>query len=300
MRDWIAALSKKKFNGGFHSQSYQDVLIDEVFSNIKPVNAPPFCVEFGFNSRSLTDGSGANVANLVLNKKWDHLLLDGDHENPDINLHKHYLTPSNICDIFRTYNVPKNPEYISIDLDTVDLWIFHALLKEYRAMLFSVEYNANFPLEASISFPNYVNERWEGDRGYGASLKALTDVASSQGYSLLWVVPGLDAFFVRNDLIDDGSGDLVFPLTRWSACVGKAVHPPLKNKQRLNRFVDVGEFIRTGGHAAVSTKDSYAICKAFLTDSMDMESIRRRGVKRAVKDIGRIARKSVKSRSKAR
>lgn len=38
-------------------------------------------------------------------------------------------------------------------------------------------------------------------------------VAESNGYSLLWVVPKLDAIFIRNDLIDDGSAEICFPFT---------------------------------------------------------------------------------------
>jgi hypothetical protein len=291
MKNWIAALKEKTFSRGHYSQSYQDILIDEIFSNIGTTNNPPFCVEFGFNAKSLTEGSGANVSNLVLNKKWASLLLDGDNENADINLHRHLLTSEDICKIFRTYNVPKIPEYISIDVDSTDLWLFQALLKEYRAMLFSVEYNANFPLDASITFPNDVNQRWEIDRGYGASLKALTSVANSHGYSLLWVVSPLDAFFIRNDLIDDGSGDLVFPFSIWSACTNRAVHSPLKNEKRLRLFVDFDEFIRSGGDIAGSTRSAHKTCKAFLTDSMDIQSIRRRGFNRFLRDIYRLSRR---------
>ncbi len=138
------------------------------------MNPTPFCVEFGFNSPEMLKGSGANVASLVLEKKWDSLLLDGDNENAAINLHRHFLTTSNICGIFQQYGVPKEPEYVSIDVDSTDLWLFEAILKKYKAMLFSVEYNANYPIDAAITFPNDPNERWQNDRGYGASLKALS------------------------------------------------------------------------------------------------------------------------------
>ena len=174
--------------------------------------------QFGFNSTSLTGGSGSNTASLILNENWDSLLLDGSNENPAINLRKHFLSSSNICDVFRKYNVPREPEYISIDVDSTDLWLFDALLENYRAMVFSVEYNSHFPLDKAITFPNSPEERYEGDRGYGASLKALNMVASEHGYSLLWVVPPLDAFFIRNDLIEDGTGNVVFPLEKWRSC----------------------------------------------------------------------------------
>ena len=92
MKDWIKNLEKKSFGSGKFSQSYQDELLEIIFSNIKPKNNKPYCVEFGFNSKDLLSGSGANVSYLIIKKKWNSLLLDGEYENPRINLHKHFLT----------------------------------------------------------------------------------------------------------------------------------------------------------------------------------------------------------------
>lgn len=159
------------------------------------------------------------------------MLLDGEYENSSINLHRHFLTPENICGIFAAYGVPYEPEYISIDVDSTDLWLFRALLPAYRAMVFSVEYNANFPLNEAITFSCDANEGWEQDNGYGASLKALNLVAKANGYSLLWVVPGLDAFFIRNDLINDGTGCLTFPFSKWRYCTSVPLHRKLVNPE---------------------------------------------------------------------
>ncbi len=52
-------------------------------------------------------------------------------------------------------------------------------------LVFLVEYNAHFPLDAAITFPSDRQERGEGDRGYGAALKALTMVAQKHGYPTL-------------------------------------------------------------------------------------------------------------------
>jgi hypothetical protein len=264
MKSWINELAAKQFGRGAYSQSYQDKLLDFIFANIGTANPTPFCVEFGFNSSSLTGGSGVNVASLILNDNWKSLLLDGDNECPEINLHKHYLTPSNICDIFKEYGVPKQPEYVSIDVDSTDLWLFDALLKEYRAMVFSVEYNAHYPLDAAITFPNDLNEKWEGDRGYGASLKALTIVAEKHGYSLLWVVPGLDAFFIRNDLIEDGSGQICFPFAKWRQSTGIVSHIPLKNSDRVEIFLDYEVYVSTCGDISKARESAYPICKKYL------------------------------------
>ena len=177
MKKWITGLDRKIFGAGKYSESYQDELLEVIFSHVGTANPTSFCVEFGFDSRCLTTGSRSNVARLVVEKKWRSLLLDRENENPEINLHRHLLDSLNICSVFQRYRVPKEPDYISIDADSTDLWLFEALLREYRARIFSVEYNAHFPLDAAITFPNDSRARWENDRGYGASLKALNLVA---------------------------------------------------------------------------------------------------------------------------
>jgi hypothetical protein len=269
MKNWIRDLNKIKFGTGLHSQSYQDDLLTTIFANIGTTNEEPYCIEFGFNSSELTKGTGANVAKLVLHDKWKCLLLDGKNENPAIHLHKHFLTSTNICEIFRSYHVPKEPEYISIDVDSTDLWLFRALLKEYRALVFSIEYNPHYPLNKAITFPNETNERWERDRGYGASLKALTMVASESGYSLLWVVPPFDAFFVRNDLLDDGTSETVFPYKKWGYCTNWQFHKPLKEKNRARIFLDYEVYSSTGGDVEASRLAAYQTCMTYLAGNGD-------------------------------
>jgi hypothetical protein len=264
LKKWISDLNRRKFRNGLNSQSYQDELLEIIFDNLGTTNSVPFCVEFGFNSSELETGSGANVAKLVLEKKWDSLLLDGDNENHSINLHKHFLTSENICRIFKSYNVPKEPEYISIDVDSTDLWLFRSLLKNYRAMVYSVEYNSNYPLNKAITFPNDSEEHWQNDRGYGASLKALTMVAAEHGYSLVWVVRKLDVFFVRDDLIEDGSNMKVFPYKKWANCTNIRSHGPLKDRKKASIYLDYEVFTKSNGDILASKQAAYETCMTYL------------------------------------
>ena len=273
MKKWISDLEYRRFGSGKYSQSYQDELLDVIFENVGTRNRVPYCVEFGFNSTSLVDGSGLNVSRLVVDKKWDSLLLDGENENSEIDLHKHFLTSSNICKVFKNHHVPKEPEYISIDLDSTDLWFFEAVVKEYRAMVFSIEYNSHYPLDAAITFPNEPSEFWQGDRGYGASLKALNLVANAHGYSLLWVVPCLDAFFIRNDLIDDHSNQICFPIEQWRPHTQQFVHRPLMDPQRAEIFMDYEVYLATNGDVHASRDAALSICRKYLCDSFYQRSL---------------------------
>jgi len=184
-----------------YSQCGQDGIIQFLFDKIGTTNK--VCVEFGFNSLDLIGGSGANCAKLVLHDGWNGIFFDQTNENLSINLHKVELTSDNIGDIFRQYKVPENPDYVSIDVDSIDLWLMDGILKsEFRPRVISVEYNINFPLNFSVTV--LPDTRWNNDMVYGASLRALDILAKQHGYILVAVEYGGDAFFVDKNILPVG------------------------------------------------------------------------------------------------
>jgi hypothetical protein len=238
MHDWVRNLAMCRFPKGPRSQGAQDAILAEIFRHVPAENCPPFCVEFGFDADTLTGGTGSNAASLVLDRGWKALLLDANHENPSINLHREFLTPANAADVFARRGVPPRPDYVSIDVDSTDLWLFRALASKYRASVYSVEYNPHFPVGMSVTMADSGSGPWQGDRAYGASLSALATAAREHGYSLVAVAPGLDAFFVRDDLIDDGSGVIAPPIDHWRFATLLQVHPPVRDERRVGGFVD--------------------------------------------------------------
>ena len=201
-KNWISKIYKNEKK--IYSQGKQDGIIEYIIKNIKIKNK--YCIEFGYDSNTLYGGCGPNTTNLIINYNWDKLLLDGKYNNKDINLHTHFLTENNICNIFKKYNVPLEPGYISIDVDSIDLWLMNAVLQKYKPSFLSVEMNSNIPIDYAITFPKNDNKGWVGDKIYGASLKALNIVAEKYNYQLVYagnvtISKNHDAFFVRNDLI---------------------------------------------------------------------------------------------------
>jgi hypothetical protein len=70
----------------------------------------------------------------------------------EINLHKHYLFADNIVGIFQKYNVPLELDYLSVDMDSHDLWVAKAILEGgYRPRVITTEYNSNYPTNMSIA-----------------------------------------------------------------------------------------------------------------------------------------------------
>lgn len=101
-----------------YSQSYQDGILGFLFQYLGTTNN--FYVEFGFNAKKFDGGSGANTYNLHM-QGWKGLLLDGGAENLAINLHRELLGPHGIAGVFQKYSVPKEPDYVSVDIDSYDV-----------------------------------------------------------------------------------------------------------------------------------------------------------------------------------
>lgn len=244
-----------------YSQGDQDIIIHKVFEKIKPTNK--FCVEFGHNTDSLTHGSGANTANLILNKGWRGLLFDGDYQNESINLYKEFLSSENICDVFKKHDVPTDLDYLSIDVDSTDLWLFDKILTEYKPKLVSVEYNANYSINEAITFPNDTSETHEKDRGYGASLKALTLAAKEHNYHLVYVERCLDSFFVHGDYKDLFE---VPPLSDFEDDCAIVCHGRLRNPERHKLFLDYEVYLETRGDVEASREAALEVTRHRLTE----------------------------------
>jgi hypothetical protein len=266
MHEWIRDLATRRFPKGVRSQGGQDWILAEIFRHVPTVNAPPFCVEFGFDAATLDGGTGANVAALVLDHGWQALLLDRSHENPAINLRREFLHAGNIVAVFAKWAVPTQPDYISIDVDSTDLWLFRALLPHYRAAVYSVEYNCHFPLELSVTRGDDADACWRGDRGYGASLTALAAVAREHGYSLVAVEPMLDAFFIRDDLLDDGSLERAPPLETWRFATDLRIHAPVQRRRHVGSWLDYDVWRASGGTVSAARRAARAACLPYLCE----------------------------------
>ena len=221
-----------RHDGNF-SQSYQDRLIKLLVNDF---NVNEFCVEVGFNASELLEGSGSNCADLILNHSWKSLLLDAEYENYRINLKKVLLTSENIVETFSKFGVPIEPGYISIDVDSIDLFLFKSCAEKYKPFLYSVEYNANFPFGVQAT-SGPIWEPWQNNKAFGASLSALVEVAEQVGYSLLWVVEPFDAFFIRKDVFERDPGKYVFNLRYYKNKTLIDVHKPILYESPHN-FVD--------------------------------------------------------------
>ena len=110
------------------SQGRQDLILKTLFDRIGTANK--YFVEFGFNSPGFdvgAEGTGANTE-MLYRQGWRGLLLDGSRSNASINLHQSFIKSTNIVDTFQTHKVPIELDYLSIDIDSADLWVMLSLI----------------------------------------------------------------------------------------------------------------------------------------------------------------------------
>ena len=180
------------------SQFGQDGIIEAIFDIIKPLNK--YFVEFG----SAGGTYGGNTAYLRL-FGFDGLLIDnsdipyGNNKSKRIfDVKIHTITAENINSILKQYNVPYWFDFLSIDIDGNDYWVWKSLKYEPRVVCIEANYTIQYYLNIVQSYsPDYV---WDGSSKFGASFKALYDLGNKKGYCLV-AVTGCDMIFVRKDMI---------------------------------------------------------------------------------------------------
>jgi hypothetical protein len=239
------ALNLRQAERKVYSQTLQDGVLEEIFKRIGTTNK--YFVEFGFDADTFSASVGANTEYLYRDKGWKGLLLDGGHENPEINLQKAMISPHNIVSLFQEHNVPLEPDYVSIDLDSCDIWVFLELTKVYSPRVITIEYNQNFPPGSSFAWPPTCDQRWiDGDRVMGSSLGAIYSAAEDAGYTVVHVLEVTDAILVRNDI-----AACLKVLPRWvheQRCTGKPLHSLISGVEKANTLVDYERLRQNGGN----------------------------------------------------
>lgn len=227
------------------SQGAQDGILEYIFEHVGARNR--FFVEFGYGYGNVSyKNRKTNTYYLFAHKRWRGVLFDTLLEDKSINLYRATLTPGTIVEVFERHKVPHEVDYVSIDVDSIDLWLLEALLapkSPYRPRVLTVEHNPNLPSASLISFqPEW--SPWRKDIAYGASVGAIWRVARDAGYQVVYKMPTLDVFLVRDDLV---RGQNVPRLAAWpNAC--RRVHAPA-SEASMARMLDVGVWKATGNRS---------------------------------------------------
>jgi hypothetical protein len=194
----------------YWSQNLEDGMIAEIFRRIGTTHKT--FLEIG------TGDGRENNTTALLSAGWSGWWIEGDasacasakaqlQRMPEtaqrLKVEHALVTPDTIKGLLHRMQVPREIDLFSLDIDlnTYHLW---AALDEFRPRAVVVEYNGAFPPEQVWIHPLRTDEIWDYTQAFGASLKAFELLGARLGYSLVGCdVTGINAFFVRNDLVRD-------------------------------------------------------------------------------------------------
>ncbi len=205
------------------SQNGEDGILWNIFSLIGTTNKKAVEICAG-------NGQECNTANLVIHHGWHALMVDGDPDKttharqffsshpdtyliPPVVVHE-WVTAENVNDLIRFNGFSGEIDFLSIDVDGVDYWLWKAI-EVVSPRVVMVEIQSVWGLAASVTVPyrpDFVLKDLKDPRyGWawyaGASLQAFVKLARQKGYRLVGSNRhGFNVVFLRNDV-----GKTIFP-----------------------------------------------------------------------------------------
>lgn len=151
------------------------------------------------------------------------LLFDNNHSDPKINLQQATVTIDNAISLIQSFNIPKDLDFLAVDIDSFDFYVVHKILEYYKPRVLIVETNPTFTSEDKVVKLGHPMEHYWAY--HGASLAAWLNTLTD--YDLVcheW--GGINAFFVRKGLMPEGLIDNIGSMSLFSSHVaaGYSLH----------------------------------------------------------------------------
>jgi hypothetical protein len=110
------------------------------------------------------------------------------------------VTPENIVALLSAHEIPRDFEFLNLDIDSYDLYVMEAMLAGgYRPKVISMEINEAVPPPLFFAVQFDGTNFWQGDHFFGCSAVAAATVVKPFGYNLESIQYN-NALFVRGDL----------------------------------------------------------------------------------------------------
>ena len=184
MNNIIKPLNDHKHS--IYSQHGEDGIIEEIINRIDVNRLDKWCVELG-----AWDGIvDSNTYNLIKNKGYKGVLIEGNKtkynqlcknmpSNEVIKICKfvNFEGENSLEQVLIQTPIPKTFDFISIDIDGCDYFIFEHLVY-YRPKIVCVEFNTEIPNEV-----NFIQQK-NFDIKQGCSPKSIIDLSRKKNYSL--------------------------------------------------------------------------------------------------------------------
>jgi len=185
------------YEASIFSQWGEDGIIQYLIHKLK-IEKEGIFVEFGVD-----DYVESNTRYLLFKNNWNGFVIDSNKDNINkiknsyyfwkynLEAQCHFITINNINKIISSFLKKRKLDLMSIDLDGNDYWILKCLsLNVFRPKILICEYNSIFGNKIGVTVPyqedfnRNINKKYSKVY-YGASIKALVNLADSKGYLFL-------------------------------------------------------------------------------------------------------------------
>ena len=195
-----------------YAQFGEENIFDYIFDNIGTKNK--FIVDFGAG----TLNSGLSNSRYLIEKGYNGLLMDGNPEEENDIIKKEFITAENIVSLFDKYNVPKEFDFLSIDIDGNDFWVLKSILEsDYSPRLIVNEFNGCLS-EGQLQVMKYnPTHSWGSNDYYGASFEAFKHLLNEAGYSLVYQIATTNMFFIKTELVEHKDFGVTYTKNQYHA-----------------------------------------------------------------------------------
>lgn len=177
-----------------YSLGGEDLIIEAILKLIGIKSK--YCIELG-----AANGFTHSNTRGFIEEGWDSLLMDKNNErNKDVK--REWITAENINELFKKYDVPDIVDFMSIDIDGNDYWVWKAM--EIKPRIVCIEYNSSIPVgeKKIIKYnPEFIFDKITNY--YGASMSAMIDLGEEKGYKPVYEVDNNNLIFIRENELND-------------------------------------------------------------------------------------------------
>lgn len=166
-------------------------LLSVIEQHLPITSETQYCVDIG-----ASDGTSMSNTYSLYSKGWTGLAVEYDAEKfanlatrykdfPRVQLAKCKVTPGNVLSLLATNSVPRDFDFLSLDIDGYDYFVLEKLLSCYRPKLICAEINEKIPPPIKFTVKYDSSYVWDEDHFYGQSLAQLNGLAEKHKYSLI-------------------------------------------------------------------------------------------------------------------
>ncbi|HYH84426.1 MAG TPA: hypothetical protein VEX60_03025 [Pyrinomonadaceae bacterium] len=182
--------AKQRFKQSGFSNFDEESMLERFIAELLPPDHSRTAVDIGAG-----DGMrGSNTYALFL-AGWSGLGVEGDerrarrlaraYKNLEGVAALHALvTPSNVVELLKAHNVPRELGVLSLDIDSYDYWVLDALLKAFRPRIVVTEINEKIPPPVKFVV-GYDPDFSLQHHFFGYSIASLEDLCERHGYALI-------------------------------------------------------------------------------------------------------------------